>query len=334
MAPSTWHRHLEYLRSIGCISVNTNSKGTVITICNYDTYQLSKDNLGQQMDSRWAADGQPTLREEGEEREEVPPCGTETTGGAPPKTEGDASPNESGGAPPDQRLTTENLVFLWRSHVRVRKPEPLGVVSAGVEEMVASGIPRQAIFDEVMRGPSTTPKRDRSEWLKQMQDRLKGRLALAPERSRTEPSTGAEKFQGETDFAQFRREFATRFLGASQDSEFVAMWEPEFSKIGATIDEMRSAMQNYATDKRRLNDKKWNGVFPKEALPFLLAYIHGGRKAGPDRLVLPHGAAKFGDGRPVVDEAKRADSEEFKRLSNEVGGKRAREIIAERKDKR
>ncbi len=73
----------------------------------------------------------------------------------------------------DQRLTTENLAFLWTSHVKGRSPEKLKIVKEGINELISSGVSREVIHEEIKRGPSTTPARSRMEWLKDFADRLK-----------------------------------------------------------------------------------------------------------------------------------------------------------------
>ena len=62
--PSTVYRKLELFRNIGFLDIKSNSKFSVITICNYSTYQdiKSKDgqHIGQPADSGRTASGQRT----------------------------------------------------------------------------------------------------------------------------------------------------------------------------------------------------------------------------------------------------------------------------------
>lgn len=56
------HRILERLRSSGVIEIKTNNKGSIITICNYETYQCQNSQGGTQMERKRNANGTQTER--------------------------------------------------------------------------------------------------------------------------------------------------------------------------------------------------------------------------------------------------------------------------------
>src|SRR6185369_14451617 len=58
---SAWNRAIEHLVSVGSITVNADSHGTTITVCNYDTYQLEGKERGQPVDNQRTAGGQPSF---------------------------------------------------------------------------------------------------------------------------------------------------------------------------------------------------------------------------------------------------------------------------------
>lgn len=74
VSPSKWYRGMRILAEWGQVSLSVNSRFTVVTVCNWRTYQYDhhddRTTDEQQMNSGRTADGQPSLREEGEEGKE------------------------------------------------------------------------------------------------------------------------------------------------------------------------------------------------------------------------------------------------------------------------
>ncbi len=68
---SKWYRGMHTLQEWEQLRLEVNSIGTVVTICNWDTYQSDDAESEQPVNSRWTASEQPVNTiEEGKEREE------------------------------------------------------------------------------------------------------------------------------------------------------------------------------------------------------------------------------------------------------------------------
>lgn len=68
---SKFRRGLDRLVTLNCINVETDTRRTTITVCNYKTYQSFSEEPGQRMANGWPTDGQPTLDiKNGKERKE------------------------------------------------------------------------------------------------------------------------------------------------------------------------------------------------------------------------------------------------------------------------
>jgi hypothetical protein len=72
------------------------------------------------------------------------------------------------GANLDQATPAERVAFVYRSHVRGRRPEDVSVCIEAFEEMLAMGVTEEALTPDLKRGP---PARDRSEFLWQIKNR-------------------------------------------------------------------------------------------------------------------------------------------------------------------
>lgn len=75
MSPSTWYRNMRKLADQGYITLKVDRKWTVVTVCNYETYQgrdkAAWTDSGRILGASWAQDGRKldTIEEEQEQQE-------------------------------------------------------------------------------------------------------------------------------------------------------------------------------------------------------------------------------------------------------------------------
>lgn len=150
---SAWNRAIERLTALGNIKVETDTRGTTITVCNYETYQPLSPNSEQRADNKKdnerTTGGQlPLEKEELEERKE---------GGAAQKNSSSAtaSPVAKDAANDDDSPIAQlarDLAAKWCFHRRGTKGrDELERASEVFEEMMRHGITGAAIEAEIVR---------------------------------------------------------------------------------------------------------------------------------------------------------------------------------------
>lgn len=150
VAPSKWYRGIERLRELGCITVESNSNRTTITLCNYVPYQDSTCESEQQTDSKRTASEQLPLEEEGKkERKQDAPAAKNATRGdlatAKPAAEDAARGAEDHHSP-------EWLARMWVHHRRgTNGRNELDRATTTFQEMIRLGCTGAQIAAEITR---------------------------------------------------------------------------------------------------------------------------------------------------------------------------------------
>lgn len=58
LKPSTTHRYMLWLKEVGNVDIKSNNKFSVVTVVNWELYQIEENKMDSNMDSKWTTNGQ------------------------------------------------------------------------------------------------------------------------------------------------------------------------------------------------------------------------------------------------------------------------------------
>jgi hypothetical protein len=190
--PSKWYRGIVRLRELGCITFESNSLRTRITVCNYSTYNDSSDETEQIANSERTASEQLPLEKEERKKERTAATSEK------PKPEPDTpclGQDESSG---ERKHDPANLATEWVFYRKGNKGRiELDSARETFGEMIRLGCPGAEIAAEIKN-----TSRRMTEPLWDFENRLMRRFGLMGNAKQNGKATVSEGVIGAFDWAR------------------------------------------------------------------------------------------------------------------------------------